>query len=603
MAPRVRVWVGAIVLLFAMAAAAAAEPRRVLFLHSFGRDFSPYSEFAAKLRAELARQSPEPIDIYQASLLTARFADDEREVPFIEYLNALFADRRLDLVVTIGGPAAGFVQKYRERIFPTTPALFTSVDERRLTTAALGVNDAVVAVRIDLPTLIANILTVRPQTTSVHVVIGNSPLERFWLGEMRREFAQFADRVEFTWFNDLSFEQMLSRSAALPPNSAIFFGPFSVDAAGVSQPEDKALVAIHAVANAPVFSYVDAHFGRGIVGGPLISLEEVGRRAAIAAVRILRGERPADVNTPSVGLAKPVFDVKELRHWGINEASLPAGSIVKFREQTVWDQHGWYIAAAIVLCTLEAILIVVLLVYGRRLRRAHAERRRAEDAAHELSGRLIHAQEEERSRLARELHDDVTQRLALLAIDAGRQERSLSNPADSSVTRTMREGLVRLSEDVHALSYRLHPAILEDLGLVEALKSECERFARGCPIRLEANAEDFPDKLPRDAALCLFRIAQEGLRNIARHAKASRAELCLQRLDGGLQLVIRDNGMGFDAAHPRTRLSLGHASMRQRVFFLGGKINIDSWPDHGTMIAAWVPLNGERSESSPRAAG
>ena len=94
--------------------------------------------------------------------------------------------------------------------------------------------------------------------------------------------------------------------------------------------------------------------------------------------------------------------------------------------------------------------------------------------------------------------------------------------------RAMREGLVRLSEDVHALSYRLHPSILEDLGLTEALKSECERFSQTCSTRLETNVEDIPETLPRDVALCLFRIAQEGLRNIARHAGASRAEVRLQ---------------------------------------------------------------------------
>jgi signal transduction histidine kinase len=262
-----------------------------------------------------------------------------------------------------------------------------------------------------------------------------------------------------------------------------------------------------------------------------------------------------------------------------------------------------YIVIAVALFMLQASLILVLLLYGRRLRRAHADRRRAEEAAHEFSGRLIKAQEEERARLARELHDDVTQRLASLAIDAGREERKLSSPAAGSAMRSMREGLVRLSEDVHALSYRLHPSILEDLGLVEALKSECERFSRTCPVRLETNAQDVPATVPRDVALCLFRIAQEGLRNIARHAGATRVEVGLRRMDDGLQLTVKDNGAGFDPAQHRAGVSLGHAGMRQRVFFLGGTIEIDSSPGRGTMIFAWVPLKGEQSEPTARAAG
>jgi signal transduction histidine kinase len=122
-------------------------------------------------------------------------------------------------------------------------------------------------------------------------------------------------------------------------------------------------------------------------------------------------------------------------------------------------------------------------------------------------------------------------------------------------------------------------------------------------IRLKVNAEEITGRLPRDVALCLFRITQEALRNIARHAGASQAEVSLRRLHGGLQLAVRDNGTGFDPAQHRAGTSLGHASMRQRAFLLGGKVDIDSRPGHGTVILAWVPLREERSEPSARAAG
>src|SRR5467141_3134232 len=224
MTRRAVAWVGSIFLLFATLAPASAEPRRVLFLHSFGPNFSPYNDYVAKLREDLIRQATEPMDIYEVSLATARFAEEERDGPFGEYLTSLFAGRRLDLVITIGAPAASFFQRNRQRVFPPTPVLFTAADQRRLRDDALAANDAAIAVKIDLPPLIANILTVAPQTTHIAVVVGNSPLEKFWLGEMRREFQQFASQVEFTWFNELSFDQMLERAAALPSRSAIFFG-------------------------------------------------------------------------------------------------------------------------------------------------------------------------------------------------------------------------------------------------------------------------------------------------------------------------------------------------------------------------------------------
>lgn len=574
----------------------------MLLLHSFGLNFSPYNDYVAHLRGDLARQSPGPVDIYEVSLATARFTEGEREGPFVEYVNSLFADRRPDLVVSIGAPAAGFAQRYREQLFPSTPLLLSAVEERRLKGASLLETDAAVSVKIDLPAVIDNIFTVLPETAHVAVVIGDSPLEKFWLDEMRREFRQFESRIELIWLNELPFGDMLKRVAALPPHSAIFFGLLSVDAAGVPYEEDRALAAVHAAANAPIFSFVDAHFGKGIVGGPLISLAGVSREAAAVAGQILRGNAP-EPRLRSVGYATSAFDWRELRRWGVSEASLPVGSVVQFHEPTTWERYRWQILLGGTLFALQAGLIVVLLMSARQLRIAYAERKRAEDAAHELSGRLIRAQEEERSRLARELHDDVTQRLALLAIDAGREERHLAGAAGGAAMRSMRDGLARLSEDVHALSHRLHPSILEDLGLVEALKAECERFSRICVVHVDASDRFIPDRIPRDVALCLFRIAQEALNNITRHAKANRVEIVLRRLDGGLELVIADNGIGFDSAHNRPGRSLGHASMRQRVLLLGGKLDIDSSPGLGTTIWAWVPLKEVASESAACATG
>jgi signal transduction histidine kinase len=232
------------------------------------------------------------------------------------------------------------------------------------------------------------------------------------------------------------------------------------------------------------------------------------------------------------------------------------------------------------------------------------ERRRAEEEARELSGRLISAQEDERARLARALHDDITQRLALLAIEAGRSERGLADTTAKQAMRSMRGDLAQISEDVHALSYALHPAILEDLGLIEALKAECDRFSALERISVLFRQEQNLDEPPRPVALCLYRIAQEGLRNVACHASASAIEVDLRAVDPGLQLSLRDDGVGFDPTRRQARPSLGHASMRQRLSLLGGELRIDSAPGRGTTILAWVPLNRKvQRESATSVAG
>jgi signal transduction histidine kinase len=277
----------------------------------------------------------------------------------------------------------------------------------------------------------------------------------------------------------------------------------------------------------------------------------------------------------------------------VSEARLPPGSEIRFRDASVWRQYRVQILVTFALLLVQTASIVSLLIERRR--------RRSEAATNELNGRLINAQEEDRARLARELHDDVTQRLALLAIEAGREERGLPAAAGSNGKRPLRDDLVKLSEEVHALSYRLHPSILEDLGLVEALKSACETFSRRELVGVAVMAPGISEKLPRDLSLSLFRVAQEALRNVGRHASAERVEVTLEHRDGGLQLAVRD-GAGFDPAHRNGRPSLGHAGMRQRVRLVGGRLDIDSAPSHGTTVLAWVPLREERSEPRARVA-
>jgi signal transduction histidine kinase len=592
-----------VLLLCGIVSAAASEPKRVLLLDSFGRDFAPWNEYATDIRAELLRQSPEPIDLYEASLATARFAGDQQEGPFVDYLRALFADHQLDLAITLGAPAAGFIQRYRQQLFPSTPMLYTAVEQRRVPVAGLTNNDTAVAITIDFVGVIENILRVLPETKNIAVVIGNSPIEKYWLEQVRDAVQPISGRVTFTYFNNLSFDEMLRRVAALPPRSAIFFGLLSVDAAGVPHEEMSALTSLHAVAKAPMFSYVDGYFGHGIVGGPLISVPDVSRQAANVAVRILQGEAPNSIKTPAIGFGETRFDWRELQRWGISEARLPPGSIVEFRVPTALEQYKWYIVAVAVLCVVQAIFIVVLLLNRRRLEREHVERQRAEGTAREFSRRLISAQEDERSRLARELHDDVTQRLALLAIDAGRAARTAGNGKTDETMSAMRQDLTKLSEDVHALSYRLHPSILDDLGLIEALKNEAERFSRSESVPVDLKVDENSVVPTGQIALGLFRIAQEALQNVGRHARAGRVMMSLRQFDDGFEFCVRDDGIGFEPTVHRERPSLGLASMQQRIYLLGGELNVESSPGHGTMVLAWVPSKEEQRDPSARAAG
>ena len=217
-----------------------------------------------------------------------------------------------------------------------------------------------------------------------------------------------------------------------------------------------------------------------------------------------------------------------------------------------------------------------------------------EEELHSLSRRLITAHEEERASLARELHDDVTQRLAVLAIDLGRIETAEKDERQAEALKAVRDTLVCLSEDVHTMAYYLHSSILEGIGLSEALREECARRNKlGGPQHV-LEASRLPDLIAADAVLCLFRVAQEALNNVARHAEATVALVRLEGSGDDVRLEVSDDGVGFNPETPRRRQHLGLASMQERVHLASGSIKVLSTPGGGTTVIAVVPCDGGR---------
>lgn len=217
--------------------------------------------------------------------------------------------------------------------------------------------------------------------------------------------------------------------------------------------------------------------------------------------------------------------------------------------------------------------------------------RQGEEHYRVLAGRLIHAQEEERRRLARELHDDLTQRIAYLAIEAGRLEGEAwaLPPEFSRKLRELREYAAELADDVNSLSRLIHPAVLYELGLIEAVRSECRKFEVVSEITVHFNSTPSFREPGKDTAICLYRLVQEGLRNIHKHARASNVSVSLDFRKDAHMLTITDDGIGFHSETVRKKGGLGLASMSERVDLAGGTLTIDARPGLGTVIRASIP--------------
>jgi signal transduction histidine kinase/ABC-type uncharacterized transport system substrate-binding protein len=243
-----------------------------------------------------------------------------------------------------------------------------------------------------------------------------------------------------------------------------------------------------------------------------------------------------------------------------------------------------------------AYLFAVLLRRHQSVEEERALHREAEEQAKhrqmELSGMLINAQEKERSRLAAEIHDDFSQRLALMALELETAEETIGTAPNDAVQRvhSVLNSASELGADLHTLSHRLHSSTLERLGLVPGVTALCKEFAAQQGIEIDLLTEDVPRSVDPDAALCLFRIVQEGLRNLKKHSHAAKAKVRLRRVGDKLFVTVHDEGVGFDVPDLGKKEGLGVRSMEERADLLGGRFEIQSKPGEGTRIEAWVPL-------------
>ena len=359
----------------------AALPRRVLILHSFGRDFPPFDAVAEAFRMELGRQSRDALEFYDASLEMARFDGEQNEEPLVAFLEALNRAQEPDLVAVVGAPALFFCQRNLARLFPTAPLLVMGADKRRVPDLAENPRFVAVEMDLELPLLASSIRQVLPELKHLFVVMGVAPLEQFWEQELRREWPQILPGVEFHWMSQYSLDAIKRELRAVPSDSAIFYGILSRDADGVPHEHQSALSLIRAAAGAPVFGFSKEQLGHGIIGGPLVEMRRLGVEAASVASRILGGEKPADIRVPAIRLQPPEYDWRELQEWGIPNSRVPAGAIMAFRPPSLWETHRNLVLGTGGVLGVQTLLILLLGAARRRARQSEAGLRLTAEAA------------------------------------------------------------------------------------------------------------------------------------------------------------------------------------------------------------------------------
>ncbi|HWY69800.1 MAG TPA: PAS domain S-box protein [Terriglobales bacterium] len=696
----------------------AAEPQKIVLALYGGRPDLP-ANFVVDdiIRSTLEKELGSHLDFYAEFLDAQRWSEGETESAVHDYLRHRYAQKRPSVIIAVAQPAISFMRLYGDELFPGVPVvafgaleMLRDWDPRRPIAGALS--------KIEIKGTLELALRLQPRTREVLLISGVSPSDQWFQSLARKQLTELENRVKITYVNNITLDDLEKTVATIPDGTVIQFLSMAQDAAGNNLLSDEVVSRIAEKARVPTYAHGGIYLGRGTVGGVVTNPEALAHETAQLTLRVLQGERIQGVAIQESRSTVPMVDWRQLRRWGISEERLPAGTVVRFREPSVWDSYKWYIISGISLIILEAALITALLWQRTRRRKAEAElaaalvvaqeseqrfrrvantapvmiwmsgtdklftyvnqpwldftnrslaqelgngwlenihgedvaacfetyteafdrrepftmqyrlrrhdgeyrwvldrgiprfdgnnsfagyigscvditdRKLAEEALSSVSRRLIDAQEQERTRIARELHDDINQRIAMVGIELDVLQQSL--PTSGAVVRNRFEQLRHLTADIGAeiqgISHRLHSSKLEYLGLVAACKSFCREAADWHKVEVDFAAENISPALPQDISLCLFRVLQESLNNAIKHSGAQRFEARLRGTSDEIHLAVRDHGMGFDPAAAMISRGLGLISMRERVSLVKGTMLIASKLMGGTEITVRVPL-------------
>jgi signal transduction histidine kinase len=451
-----------------------------------------------------------------------------------------------------------------------------------------------VVAELNLAGTVAFATELQPDTRNLFVVVGAPPSNALYVRAAREQFAAFAPGLAITYLEGLRTEALEARLRTLPPHSIVYYLAVDRDGANEQFNTLEYLDRVSATANAPVYCWVSSAMDHGIVGGSLKDQPAQMRALGTLALRVLRGENAESIQAVTADLNVRQVDWRQLRRWGISESRVPAGTVIRFREASLWDRYRSYIVTAAALLLAQTALIAGLLVQRIRRREAEAmvhknqaELRQSYDRIRDLASRLLTAQEGERARIARELHDDISQQMALLEIDL----EQLSGVVKGQAQGLTHEALQRtqgISRSVHDLSHRLHPSKLRLIGLVGSLEG-LRRELTQPEFAITFTHENVPVALDEELTVCLFRIVQEAVQNAIKYSGGRHVGVDLRGCGEHLTLTVSDDGVGFDVASTWQK-GLGLVSMRERLEAVGGSLEIHSRPGAGTRLQAAVPL-------------
>lgn len=559
--------------------------KRVVVLYPVRKDVPAIPTVEQIFEKYLKREMGDQLDYHSEYIDANRFPQPEYQRALHDFLLDKYKDQRIDLVIsTLSGVTNEFITRYRDDLFPEAAALFVLNSPDRPDPNSTGIY-----YNSDFKSSLELALTLQPDTQQVFVVCGSSNFDKNLLNRAKPQLETLRSRVALNYLIDMPMEALVGRVANSPSHSIIFFLYLSEDSEGRKFVPLESAKRIVEVANVPTYTWQALWQEAGFVGGVLQHPEMIAEGSAKLGLRILRGENASEIPIQQIHPYVSEVDVRQLKRWGIDERRIPIGTVVNFREQSFWQVYKWRILTVAGLFILQTLLIVMLLSNRRRLRQAEKDSDDKRHVAQRLAARVLMLQDEERTRVAAELHDGLGQSLAIIKNRALIGLRALP---DASRTGEQLHDIVSTASsaigEVRQIAHNLRPYELDRLGLVAAIESMIEKVSDSSSIDISKNLELISGVLSVEAETSVYRIIQEALNNVVKHSCATAARVEIQRQGKQLAIRVQDNGKGIPTYPPMTNgnrsAGFGLAGIAERVRSLGGTIVIDSAVGKGTRL-------------------
>ncbi len=582
---------------------------------STGSRFSPgFALVEQSALDRMAKLGPGRIDFYSEYLDIIRFPSESYQRIFRAYLRDKYADNRPDLLMLFYVGNLGIAATLLHQLFPEVPVVVAGFTEEKFATLRLGSLVSGFAQNVDPRATMELLLRLQPETRRIVIIGGTTEVDRLVLDRTEKAARSFAGRVEFDWWNKRSLAEIRQSVTSLPPSTVLLFTGMYRDAAGETFIPARAARVIAESANVPLYVLSDSQVGVGSVGGFVVDVGMMGQRAGELANRILGGAAPASLPFESRSDGVPMFDWRTLKRWGISESRLPPGSVVRFREPTLWEQYRWYIIAAFAIIVLQGALIADLLLQHTRRRRSETDlQRNREQLAHVTR---VSTMGELATSLAHELNQPLT---AILSNAQAAQRFLNAKPTDLNEVREILEDIVtdnsRAGEVIRRMRTLVKKEELEFAPIdIASVIGEVVQLVHSDGVLRNIRVDiECQDNLPavRGDRVQLQQVVLNLLINAfdaMKEATAKERDVKVRAQTNGagtVEISVRDHGTGLASDElakvfqpfyttKREGLGMGLPISRSIVEAHGGRLWAENNPDRGATFYLTLPaIDGE----------